>query len=92
LLREGKSIINIAHGIGIYNPYNLYTKFELINNLQKSFYKNFDQKIEFLKNILSLKKLLMRNLKQFLYLFIRLIYLNSTYYMKKNFKKRFYQN
>jgi hypothetical protein len=35
LIQQKKSVINIAHGMGMLNPYNIYTKFKVINNLLK---------------------------------------------------------
>lgn len=47
LIQQKKSVINIAHGMGMLNPYNIYTKFKVINELQKEFYENFEQNIEY---------------------------------------------
>ncbi|MCT7605873.1 hypothetical protein [Aliarcobacter butzleri] len=47
LVQQKKSVINIAHGMGMLNPYNIYTKFKVVNELQKKFYENFDQNIEY---------------------------------------------
>lgn len=47
LIQQEKCVINIAHGMGMLNPYNIYTKFKVINELQKKFYENFEQNIEY---------------------------------------------
>ena len=47
LIKQDKKIINIAHGIGIYNPYNIYTKFYLKNEFQKNFYLKFENNLEY---------------------------------------------
>jgi hypothetical protein len=47
LTKKNMSIINIAHGMGMLNPYNIYTKFKVVNELQKKFYEKFDQNIPF---------------------------------------------
>jgi len=47
LTKKNMSIINIAHGMGMLNPYNIYTKFKVVNELQKKFYEKFDQSIKY---------------------------------------------
>lgn len=47
LIQQQKAVINIAHGMGMLNPYNIYTKFKVVNELQKRFYENFEQNIEY---------------------------------------------
>ncbi len=47
LIKENKKIINVAHGIGVYNPYNIYTKFYLKNEFQKIFYIGFENNSEY---------------------------------------------
>lgn len=47
LIHQKKKIINVAHGMGMLNPYNIYTEFKLINDLQKIFYEKFEQNIEY---------------------------------------------
>ena len=46
LLSE-KKVINIAHGMGMCNPYNIYTQFKVINGLQKQFYEKFETNIKY---------------------------------------------
>lgn len=58
LIKEGKNVINVAHGMGIYNPYNIYTKFKLISNLQKNFYIKFEKEMQLIveeKNLNNLE-------------------------------------
>ncbi|MFA9372817.1 MAG: hypothetical protein ACERKK_01550 [Poseidonibacter sp.] len=47
LIKENKHVHNVAHGMGMLNPYNIYTKFQVINEIQKNFYEQYDKKIEY---------------------------------------------
>lgn len=44
---NNKSIINNAHGIGFYNPYNIYDKMLVFNDAQKDYYIFRNNEIEF---------------------------------------------
>lgn len=68
LLDEKKSIINNCHGIGFYNPYNLYTKMIVFNSAQKEYYqkKNNIKNIEIKEDVSSNYKKLNKYFKTIL--------------------------